>query len=123
MGAGLTAGGPLNLLLGYTWWTSVIFAIAECQREMVTQWPTDAAFNRNASRYIDRAAGFATAVNFYLSQVALVIFEVVAFGLVIGYWPSAAKVPDAAYISITLVAYFVLNSTSLRIDLSSLLSY
>lgn len=36
----------------------------EGQREMVVYWPTDAAFSRNASRYIDPAIGFATAFNF-----------------------------------------------------------
>ena len=59
------------------------------------------SFARNASRYIDDAVGFATGLaivdlqlsstvtdgilprrwNFYISQQALVIFEVVAFGL------------------------------------------
>ncbi|KAI5480507.1 DNA repair protein REV1 [Pseudohyphozyma bogoriensis] len=114
MGSGLTQGGPLSLLLGYAYWVSVIWAIAECQREMVAQWPTDAPFSRNAARYIDTGAGFATALNFWLSQVALVIFEVVAFGVVIGYWASAAKVNDVVYITVTLVAYFLLNIWSTK---------
>lgn len=75
MGVGLVNGGPLNLLLGtsslpawrrseanwrpegYIWWTSVIWAVAEGQTEMVAQWPTDAAFSRYASRYIDESIG------------------------------------------------------------------
>ncbi|KAK4055999.1 general amino acid permease agp2 [Microbotryomycetes sp. JL221] len=84
MGQGLTNGGPANLLIGYAWWSSVIWAVAECQIELVCYWPTDSAFTRNAARYIDDAAGFATGWNFWLSQQALVIFEVVSFGLVLG---------------------------------------
>lgn len=82
MGSGLTSGGPANLLLGYAFWSSVIFCVALCQMEMVSMWPTDAAFARNAGRYIDESFGFALGYNFFISQVALVIFEVVAFGVV-----------------------------------------
>lgn len=60
-------------------------------------------------RYVDSAAGFATAFNFWISQVALVIFEVTAFGIVIGYWDSARAVPTAVYITLSVVAFFVLN--------------
>lgn len=48
-------------------WVSVIFAVAECQVELVTQWPTNVPVSRNAARYIDGAAGFAVAWNFWLS--------------------------------------------------------
>ncbi|KAK4056821.1 general amino acid permease agp2 [Microbotryomycetes sp. JL221] len=109
MGAGLTAGGPLALLLGYTWWTSVIFCISEGQKELCVQWPTDTAFARFAARYWDEAAGVAVGWNFWLSQVALVIFEVVAFGLVLGFWDSAQEVHPAVFISIVIVAYTALN--------------
>lgn len=78
------------------------------------QWPTDAAFTRNAARYIDDAAGFATGWNFWLSQQALVIFEVVSFGLFLGYWENTRGVNDAVYITIMIVAYFCLNIWTAR---------
>ncbi|KAK4703898.1 hypothetical protein P7C70_g2309, partial [Phenoliferia sp. Uapishka_3] len=109
MGSGLLSGGPANLLLAYTWWTSVIFCIAECQKEIVTFWPTDAAFTRNASRYIDPAAGFAVGWNMYFNQAALVIFELVNFGVTIRYWEQAANINICVYIAILLVAWGVLN--------------
>lgn len=95
MGVGLTSGGPLNLLLGYLWWVSVIWCVAEGQKELVTQWPTDTAFARYASRYVDDAMGFAVGWIFFFSQVALVIFEVVAFGLVASFWDGAADLNPA----------------------------
>lgn len=42
-------------------------------------------------------------------QVALVVFEVVAFGLVLSYWPAAARVHDAVFITITILAYTALQ--------------
>ncbi|KAK4049023.1 general amino acid permease agp2 [Microbotryomycetes sp. JL201] len=114
MGSGLTNGGPANLLMAYAAWSSVIWAVAECQIEMVCQWPTDSAFTRNAARYIDDAAGFATGWNFWLSQQALVIFEVVSFGLILGYWPSSQDVNAAVYITIMIVAYIAINVWTAR---------
>ncbi|KAM0754005.1 hypothetical protein T439DRAFT_322887 [Meredithblackwellia eburnea MCA 4105] len=109
MGEGLTNGGPASLLLAYAWWTSVIWCIAELQKEMVTFWPTDAAFARNASRYVDPAAGFAVGWNMFWNTAALVIFEIVAFSLVISFWAGAAKVSPAVFMAICWVAYAVLN--------------
>ncbi|SCV67444.1 BQ2448_5055 [Microbotryum intermedium] len=114
IGAGLTAGGPLMLLLAYTYWASVIFMISELQKEMVCLWPTDVAFARNASRYIDDAAGFAAGYNFWISQVALAIFEIVAFGLVIGFWESTQRINAAVFISILIAAYTALNIWNTR---------
>lgn len=102
-------GGPANLLLGYAWWSSVIFMVAECQRELVVRWPTDAAFSRNAARYVDPAAGFALGWNFFFYQTCLVIFECTAFGISLSYYPAARDVHPAITISAMIAAYAVLN--------------
>ncbi|ORY92510.1 putative carnitine transport protein [Leucosporidium creatinivorum] len=114
MGTGLTSGGPASLLIAYLWWTSVICAIAECQLELVTFWPTDIGFARNAGRYVDEALGFATGWNFYLYQQALTIFEVTAFGLVLGFWQETLKVNAAVFITIVIVLYTALNIWTAR---------
>lgn len=66
-------------------------------------------FVRNASRYIDDGVGFATGWNFWLSQQALVIFEVVSFGLFLGFWESGRDVNQAITITLMIVAYLLLN--------------
>lgn len=109
MGSGLTSGGPANLLLGYLWWTSVILAVSECQRELVVRWPTDAAFSRNAARYVDPAFGFATGWNFWAYQTALVIFEVTAFGIFLDFWPAPRGLNAAVPITVIIVLYALLN--------------
>ncbi|GAA5877349.1 hypothetical protein JCM8547_003841 [Rhodosporidiobolus lusitaniae] len=114
MGSGLTSGGPLNLLLGFVWWVSVVWAVAEGQKELVTLWPTDASFARSASRYLDDAAGFALGWNFFFLEIALSIFEVTACGVVLSYWESTTKLPTAAIITIIIGTYAVLNGWSAR---------
>lgn len=69
---------------------------------------------RNLEFSLTHRCRFATGYNFFCSQAALVLFEVVAFGLVIGYWASAAKVSDAVYITLTIVAYAALNLWSAK---------
>ncbi|GAA6022462.1 hypothetical protein JCM10207_004402 [Rhodosporidiobolus poonsookiae] len=109
IGSGLTQAGPLGLLLGYAWWTSVIYCIAMCQMEMVVFWPTDVAFSRNASRYIDEAWGFAVGWAFWSNEIAVTAYEVTAFTIVLDYWPAASNVNPAVYIAVILAAYYVFN--------------
>ncbi|GAA5903761.1 hypothetical protein JCM6882_003409 [Rhodosporidiobolus microsporus] len=109
IGTGLTSGGPLNLVLAFSWWVSVVWAVAECQKELVVQWPTDAAFSRHAARYVDEAAGFALGWNFFFLDMALAIFEVTACCVVLSYWPSTAKLHEAVIISIVIGAYALFN--------------
>ncbi|KAI5480097.1 hypothetical protein MNV49_001757 [Pseudohyphozyma bogoriensis] len=64
---------------------------------------------RNLGRYVDQAAGFAIGWNFWVSEVALVIFEISAFTIVIGFWESATRINSAVFITIVLAAYAILN--------------
>ncbi|KAI5480100.1 hypothetical protein MNV49_001760 [Pseudohyphozyma bogoriensis] len=89
IGSGLTQAGPLGLLLGYLWWTFVIYCAAMCQMEMVVFWPTDTALARNAARFT--------------------AYEVTAFTIVLNYWPAAGNVNPAVYITVILAFYFVNN--------------
>lgn len=54
--------------------------------------------------------------NFFLSQVALVIFEVVAFGLVLAFWEDAANINPAITITAVIVAYAFLNLWDARVS-------
>ncbi|GAA5893639.1 hypothetical protein JCM6882_007867 [Rhodosporidiobolus microsporus] len=109
IGSGLTSAGPLGLLLGYTWWTVVIYIVAMCQMEMVTFWPTDMAFARNAARYIDDAWGVCAGWCFWTQVTCTIAYEVTAATIVIDYWPAALAVHPAVFISIILVTYFLMN--------------
>ncbi|GAA5865177.1 hypothetical protein JCM8547_008304 [Rhodosporidiobolus lusitaniae] len=114
MGSGLTSGGPANLLLAFVWWVSVVWAVAEGQKELVTFWPTDACFARSSSRYLDDAVGFAVGWNFWILEIALSIFEVTACGVVLSYWKSAAEINISIIITVIIATYGVLNCWDAR---------
>jgi len=107
IGTSLRDGGPLSLLLGFIVWTSVIWATAQCQIEMVTLLPIDGSFIRFAGRFVDEAYGMAAGYNYFVSQAALVCFEINIFNTVIGYW--APDLHPAILISVLIPLYFFLN--------------
>jgi len=107
IGSSLRAGGPLGLLLGFIVWASVIFATAQCQIEMVTLHPIDGSFIRFAGRFVDEAYGMATGYNYFISQAALICFEINIFNVVIGFWKDDLN--PAILISCLCFVYFALN--------------
>ncbi|GAA6023444.1 hypothetical protein JCM10207_004415 [Rhodosporidiobolus poonsookiae] len=115
IGSGLTAGGPLGLLLGYVWWTVVIYIVSMCQLELVTFWPTDMAFSRNAARYIDEAWGVCVGWCFWAIVTCNVVYEITAFTIVLDYWPGASSVHPAVWISLVIATYFLMNIWDSRI--------
>jgi amino acid transporter len=66
IGSGLP-GGPLALLVGFIFWASVIFAIAQCQLEIVSLLPLDGSYIRLAARIVDPALGVAAGYNMFVS--------------------------------------------------------
>jgi amino acid transporter len=58
---------------------------------------------RYAGRFVDPALEFCAGVNFFILQVALIPFEIVAFDVVLQFWTD--KIPVAAVICILLLAY------------------
>ncbi|KAL7010084.1 general amino acid permease agp2 [Cystobasidiomycetes sp. EMM_F5] len=113
IGYSLRDGGPLSLLLGFAFWASVIWATAQCQVEMVTLLPVDGSFIRFAGRFVDEAWGMAAGYNYFISQAALVCFEINIFNTVIGYW--APNLHPAILISVLCAVYFALNIWSVSI--------
>lgn len=105
IGSALTAGGPLSLLIGFTIWCSVGWAVNEGQAEMVCQLPIESSFVRFAGRYVDESVGVALGKDFTpysvpvtriltttigytyaVGWLALVCFEIVSFGVIISFW-------------------------------------
>lgn len=71
--------------------------------EMVTYLPISSPFIRFAGRYVDEAFGVAAGYNFFILEVMLVPFEIVACNLIIRYWSDI--VPTGGMIATILVIY------------------
>ena len=49
--------------LGFVVWSTAIFAVAQCQIEMVSLLPVDGSFIRFAGRFVDESYGMAAGYN------------------------------------------------------------
>ncbi|TPX20089.1 hypothetical protein DIZ76_017886 [Coccidioides immitis] len=107
IGTGLMSGGPANLFMAFTLWSTFILAVTMCMAEMVTYLPISSPFIRFAGRYVDEAFGVAAGYNFFVFEAAMVPFEIVACNFIIHYWSDI--VPAAVIISIVIVIYAIIN--------------
>ncbi|KAF8891281.1 general amino acid permease AGP2 [Infundibulicybe gibba] len=112
IGASLTKGGPGSLFIAFTLWCTFILAMSNCLSEMVSWIPISSPFVRFADRFVDPALGFASGVNFFIYEAALVPFEVVAFNVILHFWTD--KIPIAAVITFMLISYALLNLLAVK---------
>ncbi|KAL8929792.1 MAG: hypothetical protein Q9208_000936 [Pyrenodesmia sp. 3 TL-2023] len=111
IGQALIQGGPGSLFIAFTICTGHLSDRSTYVRsgmaEMVTYLPISSPFIRFAGRFVDEAFGVAAGYNFFVLEVMLVPFEVVACNLVIHYWSDI--VPTGGMIAMILVLYAIIN--------------
>ncbi|WVR04390.1 hypothetical protein IAU60_001392 [Kwoniella sp. DSM 27419] len=106
IGAGALSG-PLALLLGFMFWVTVIYAVNQCQLEIVTLLPLDGSFIRLAGRMVDPALGVAVGWNHFFAMTSFVMFEATIINTLVEYWGYNAS--PAILITVSLVFYLALN--------------
>ncbi len=97
------------MLLGYSFTGIAVFAMMQSLGEMTTWLPLPGAIPQLCSRYVDGALGFAVGWNTWYSASITICAEISAASLVIGYWPGAADLSVAIWISILLALIIALN--------------
>ncbi|OCF41832.1 amino acid transporter [Kwoniella heveanensis CBS 569] len=106
IGSGVLSG-PLALLIGFIFWATVVYSIAQCQLEIVTLLPLDGSFIRLAGRMVDPALGVAVGWNHFFAQTSYVIFEATIINTLVEYW-GYDKSP-AILITVSLLLYLAIN--------------
>ncbi|PWN48812.1 amino acid permease [Violaceomyces palustris] len=79
---------------------------------MSTLLPVDGGFITLATRFVDEAVGMALGWNYFITQLALVCFELTALNVIIGYWDP--NLNPAIMISVSLVILAAINLYSVR---------
>ncbi|KUJ06754.1 uncharacterized protein LY89DRAFT_743666 [Mollisia scopiformis] len=72
-GSGVLSG-PLCLLIGFLFWTTVVVCIAQCQTETVGLFPLDGSFIRLAARMVDPALGVAVGWNHFVGCIIALLY-------------------------------------------------
>ncbi|GAA6044039.1 hypothetical protein JCM8097_001383 [Rhodosporidiobolus ruineniae] len=108
-GSALHTGGAAGLFLGYTIMGAVVYSMMVALGEMTTLFPVNGAFVHYASRFVDPAMGFALGFNYWYSWAITIPTEIVAAGIVVQYWPGAANINLAVWITIFMVFVLAFN--------------
>ena len=103
IGGGLAKGGPLSLLLAYSFYSVIIGLCNNCMAEMAVAHPVSGGFIRMAGHWVDEAFGFMAGWNFFFYEVLSIPFEITALNLVLTYWTDA--IPTGAVCGVCIVLY------------------
>jgi len=85
-GTALVRGGPLGILLGYSFVGLVCYLVMVALGEMAAYLPHKKGFAGYAARFVDPAFGFALGWNYLMKYLIVTPNNINAAGAVIQYW-------------------------------------
>ncbi|VDC06580.1 unnamed protein product [Peniophora sp. CBMAI 1063] len=106
-GTALVRGGPLGILLGYSFVGLVCYLVLTGLGEMSAYLPHKRGFSGYATRFVDPAFGFALGWNYLLKYLIVTPNNINAAGAVIQYWTQ--KVNVAVFMTVFIVFIFGVN--------------
>ncbi|KAK0503212.1 dicarbixylic amino acid permease [Armillaria luteobubalina] len=112
-GTALRRGGPLGLLLGYSFVGIVCYMVMIALGEMAAYLPHKKGFSGYATRFVDPALGFALGYNYLMKYLIVTPNNINAAGVVVQYWTRAVHI--AIWMSIFIVFIFVVNMLGVRV--------
>ncbi|KAH7107279.1 dicarboxylic amino acid permease [Auriculariales sp. MPI-PUGE-AT-0066] len=112
-GTALQRGGPLGILIGYSFVGLVCYCCMIALGEMAAWLPHKKGFSGYATRFVDPAVGFALGWNYLLKYLIVTPNNINAAGVVIRYWTSSVHM--AIWMSIFIVFIFVINLLGVRV--------
>ncbi|WWC88924.1 uncharacterized protein L201_003839 [Kwoniella dendrophila CBS 6074] len=111
-GTSIARSGPGSVFVAYCIMGVVCFAVLLALGEMSTKYPTKKGFAGHATRCVDHAFGFATAVIYLCKYLILSPNQIVAGSLVIGYWNSSIN--KAAWVTILIAFVILINMLGVK---------
>ncbi|BGP50979.1 hypothetical protein JCM10450v2_006905 [Rhodotorula kratochvilovae] len=108
-GSALNTGGTAGIFIGYTIMGMVVYSMMVALGELTTQYPVRGAFVHHANRFLDPSVGFALGWNYWYSWAITIPTEIVAAALVLDYWPGAAKINVAVWITVFFIVITAFN--------------
>ncbi|KAF8654054.1 hypothetical protein AX16_003589 [Volvariella volvacea WC 439] len=112
-GTALRRGGPLGLLLGYSFVGFVCYLVMVSLGEMAAYLPHKKGFAGYATRFVDPALGFALGWNYLLKYLIVTPNNINAAGIVVQYWTRSVHI--AIWMVIFIVFIFVINLLGVRV--------
>ncbi|KAJ6502598.1 dicarbixylic amino acid permease [Mycena sanguinolenta] len=130
-GTALARGGPLGLLLGYSYVTFtplaesiqtnlrfvglICYLVMVGLGEMAAYLPHSKGFAGYATRFVDPALGFALGWNYLFKYLIVTPNNINAAGIVLSYWRGGREVPTEAWMVIFVVFIASVNLLGVRV--------
>jgi lysine-specific permease len=111
-GATISQAGPFGALSAYAIIGLMVFFLMTSLGEMASYLPMSGSFQTFATRYVDKAFGFAIGWNYWFSAAITIAVEVATVGLVMKFW--FPQSPVWLWSAITLILIFCINLISAR---------
>ena len=108
----VSTAGPGGALIAYGVIGIMVYFLMTSLGEMTTYLPVSGSFGTYASRYVDKALGFALGWNFWFNWAITLAAELVAGAFIMKYW--FPDIPAIVWSALFLVILFVLNYLSAR---------
>ncbi len=111
-GETVSTAGPGGALVAYGFIGIMVFFLMTSLGEMATYLPVSGSFGVYASRYVDKAFGFALGWNYWFNWSITLAAELVAGALIMQYW--FPDTPAIVWSAIFITILFLLNFMSTR---------
>jgi amino acid transporter len=111
-GTSLARSGPGTLFLAYTIMGAVCFSVMLALGEMSTRFPSKKGFAGHATRCVDPAFGFCTAIVYLCKYLIISPNQIVAGSLIIGFWNQSIN--KAAWVSIMVAFVIAINCLGIK---------
>ena len=114
-GTALRRGGPLGLLLGYSYVGFVCYLVMVSLGEMAAYLPHKKGFAGYATRFVDPALGFAVGWNYLAKYLIVTPNNINAAGVVVQYWERGRSVHIGAWMILFIGFIFLVNLLGVRV--------
>lgn len=111
-GGSLAKSGPGSLFISYVIMGIVCFAVMLALGEMSTKYPSKKGFAGHATRCVDPAFGFATALVYLCKYLIISPNQIVAGSLVIRFWNQSVN--SAAWCTIFIAFVIAINCLGIK---------
>jgi len=111
-GSSLARSGPGSLFISYVIMGIVCFGVMLALGEMSTRYPSKKGFAGHATRCVDPAFGFATALVYLCKYLIISPNQIVAGALVIRYWNQTIN--GAVWVTILIVFVIAINCLGIK---------
>lgn len=108
----VSTAGPGGALVAYGLIGLMVYFLMTSLGEMATYLPVSGSFGTYATRYVDKAFGFALGWNYWFNWAITLAAELVAGALIMKYW--FPDIPAIVWSAIFLILLFTLNYLSTR---------